>query len=119
MRSLTLAVCSLAIGYTAFAQSDRGTITGTVSDSSGGVVANAAVDATNTVSGAVYRATTTPTGNYTVAQVAPGTYEVTVETPGFKKYRRQGISVEVAQTLRVDMILELGATTESVTVTEA
>src|SRR4029077_19123584 len=99
--------------------SDRGTITGTVSDSSGGVVANAAVDATNTESGAVYRATTTPTGNYTIAQVATGNYEVTVEVPGFKKYRREGISVEVAQTLRIDMTLEIGATTESVTVTAA
>ena len=119
MRSLTLVVCSLAIVYTAFAQSDRGTITGTVSDSSGGVVANAAVDATNSVSGAVYRATTTPTGNYTIPQVATGTYEVTAEIPGFKKYRREGIAVEVAQTLRIDITLEVGAATESVTVTEA
>jgi hypothetical protein len=63
------------IVYTAFAQSDRGTITGTVSDSSGGVVANTDVQATNTVSGAVYNATTTPTGNYTIPQVVTGTYD--------------------------------------------
>ncbi len=101
----------------AFAQSDRGTITGTVSDASKAVVPNAAVVATNTQTAARYETASTETGNYTLTQLPVGTYSLTVEQPGFKKYIRQGITVLVAQTLRVDVQLELGAVSEEVQVT--
>jgi hypothetical protein len=116
-----LALVSLATVFlgTAFAQSDRGTITGTVTDPAGAVVANSAVEARNVETGVVYPTVTTGTGNYTIAQLPVGTYEVTVTAPGFKKYVRQGLQVQVAQILRVDAALEVGAATESVTVTEA
>ena len=58
-------------------------------------------------------------GNYTLAQLPAGTYQVTVAAPGFKKYSRTGLTVEVAQTLRIDIGLEVGSATDSVTVTEA
>jgi hypothetical protein len=103
----------------AFAQSDRGTVTGTVSDPAGAVIANAMVEARNTETGVVYPTTTTGTGNYTIAQLPVGVYEVTVNAPGFKKFVRQNLQVQVAATLRVDAALEVGAATESVTVTEA
>jgi hypothetical protein len=73
---------------TAFAQSDRGTITGTVSDPAGAVVAGAAIEARNTETGAVYPVAASNTGNYTIAEVPAGTYEVTVTVPGFKKLVR-------------------------------
>src|SRR5204863_6306592 len=56
--------------------------------------------------------------NY-VAQLPTGTYELAVSVPGFKKYVRQNLVLPVAQTMRVDVTLEVGSNTESVTVTEA
>src|ERR1700730_18349935 len=116
MRSLTVAVGLFVLAFVAFAQSDRGTITGTISDPAGAVVANAALEARNQATGVVYPAASTATGNYTILQLPVGTYEVSVAVPGFKKYVRQGITVEVAQTLRIDIPLEVGGSTESVTV---
>jgi hypothetical protein len=101
----------------AYAQGDRGSITGTVTDSSGAVVANAPIEARSTETSATYQAASTGTGNYTVAQIPAGTYEISVTLPGFKKFIRQGLTVQVAQTVRVDIVLEVGASTESVTVT--
>ena len=116
MRLVTFSAFLLACGTAAFAQSDRGTITGTVADPAGAVVANAAVEAKNAESGTAYQAATTATGNFTLAQLPVGTYELTVTVPGFKKAVRPGILVSVATTIRVDFALEVGAATESVTV---
>jgi len=101
----------------AFAQGDRATITGTISDPAGAVVANAPIEAKNTQTGAVYQAATSATGNYTLSQLPAGTYEMTVAVPGFKKYVRQNVEVQVAQVLRMDVALEVGSAAESVTVT--
>ena len=103
----------------AFAQSDRGTITGEIADPAGAVVAGAPVEATNAETGAVYQAATSATGNYTLSQLPAGTYVVSATVPGFKRYFRQNVVVSVAGTLRIDVTLEVGATSESVTVTEA
>jgi hypothetical protein len=119
MRSLARGVCFCLIASIAFAQGDRGTITGTIADPAGAVVSNAPVEARNSETGAVYQAATTATGNYTLSQLPAGTYELTVTVPGFKKYVRQNISVQVAQVQRLDIALEVGSASESVTVTEA
>lgn len=104
--------------YTAavFGQSDRGTITGTVADPAGAVIATAGVEARNTETGATYPVATSTTGNYTIAQLPAGTYELTVTVPGFKKFIRPGLIIQAAQTIRVDATLEVGNATESVTV---
>jgi hypothetical protein len=102
-----------------FAQSDRGTITGTVSDPGGAVVSGAAIEAKNVATGALFPAATSTTGNYTIAQLPAGAYELSVTVAGFKKFVRTGLVVEVAGTLRADATLEVGSATESVTVTEA
>src|SRR5258708_5070653 len=115
---MTGVVCSLAVALDAFAQSDRGTIKGTIADPAGAVVASAAIEVRNVETGAVYQVGSSATGNYTV-QVPTGTYEVAVNVAGFKKDVRQGITVPVAQTLRIDIALEVGSNAESVTVTEA
>jgi hypothetical protein len=112
---LILAVMSVACGI-AFAQGDRGTITGTVQDPAGAVVAGASVEAKNSQTGGAYSAATTGTGNFTLAQLPAGTYEVNVSSAGFKKYVRPNITVEATQTVRLDVILEVGAATESVTI---
>jgi len=119
MRILSLSVVCVLLAVCVFAQSDRGTITGAISDPAGAVVANAPVQAKNLGTGAVYDGATSDTGNYTLLQLPPGAYQLTVTVPGFKKYARSGLTVEVAQTLRVDISLEVGSAAETVTVTES
>ena len=113
---MRLTIGFLTLCLAAFAQSDRGIITGTVSDPAGAVVAGAALEARSIETGALYQAASTDTGNYTLAQLPVGTYELSVTVPGFKKYVRPGLTVQVAQTVRIDVVMEVGAATESVTV---
>ena len=119
MRSVLIAVCFFAFVFAALAQTDRGTITGTVSDPAGAVIAAAAIEAKSVSTGAVYPTASSATGNYTIAQLPAGPYELSITVAGFKKFIRTGLVVEVAGTLRIDAALEVGTATESVTVTEA
>ena len=107
MRSLSAAAFCFLFALSAFAQGDRGTITGTIVDPQGGVIAAASVEARNMETGTPYRSTSTSTGSYTFAELPFGQYEVSVFVPGFKKYVRQNLTVQVAQTLRVDIALEV------------
>lgn len=116
MKRVFFALGALAFGSIAFAQSDRGTLTGTVSDPAGAVVPNAAIEARNTQSGEVFRTATTGTGNYTIPNLPVATYELNVTASGFKKYIRTGIEVNVATIIRADAALEVGASTETITV---
>ncbi len=116
MRSCVTAVGVFVLSVAAFAQSDRGTITGTVSDPAGAVVANATIEARNIDTGAVYPVATSTTGNYTIAQLPAGSYDLTVAVPGFKRFVRQGLTVQAAQTIRVDATLEVGSASESIMV---
>src|SRR5450631_608881 len=99
MRSPLAAVGVFVFAFSASAQTDRGTITGTVSDPGGAVVSSAAIEARNVATGAVYPVQSSATGNYTIAQMPAGAYELSVTVPGFKKFIRTGLSVEVAGTL--------------------
>jgi hypothetical protein len=113
--SRTTVCCLVSIAAT-FAQSDRGTINGTITDPADAVVPGATVVARNVETAAQYQTVTTPTGNYTISSLPVGVYGVTVEAPGFKRFTQQGVTVEVAQTARVDIALQVGAASESVTV---
>src|SRR6185295_7035075 len=106
----------LLSAWTAFAQSERGTITGTVSDPTNAVIPGASIVATNTETAARYETISTETGNYTLVQVPSGVYQLSVELPGFKKYIRQGMTIQAAQIVRIDVSLEVGNNTEEVTV---
>ena len=119
MRIRLLVLSLFTFTFTALAQTDRGTITGTVSDPAGAVIANATIEARNVATGAVYPVASSATGNYTIAQLPAGVYELSVNVPGFKKYVRAGLQVEVAGTDRIDITLEVGSATESVTVEAA
>src|SRR5881409_2094775 len=114
-RSL-LAVCLFLSAGAGFAQSDRGTITGTVSDATGAVIPGVAIEAKNVQTGAVYQAGSSETGNYTLAQLPAGTYEVSATLPGFRRFVRTGVIVSVATVLRIDVTLEVGTTGRAVTV---
>jgi len=106
----------LLLASAAFAQTDRGTITGTVLDPAGAVVPNASIEAKNVATSETYKAGSTGTGNYTLANLPAGPYELTVNAAGFKKYVRPAVTVQVAETARIDATLEVGATSDTVTV---
>lgn len=116
-RSKHLFFLIFAIPLALFAQSDRGTITGTVADQSSAMVPNALVIATNKDNGSTSQTVTTPTGNYTLPSLPVGIYDLTLEAPGFKKISQQGVQVQVAQTVRLDFVLQVGTTTDVVSVT--
>jgi hypothetical protein len=115
--SVIAGACWLALAGALVAQNDRGVITGTVQDPASSVVPNATVVATNVDTGVEYRTVTTDTGNYTIPSLPAGQYKITITASGFKQHNIGDIEVQVAQTNRVDAQLQVGATTEAVTVT--
>jgi hypothetical protein len=104
-------------GATAFAQSNQGTITGTISDPAGAVVAGAQIEVRNADTGVVYQGGTSNTGNY-VIPVPAGTYQITVNVPGFKKFTESNVQVVVATDTRKDVTLQVGEASETVTVAD-
>ncbi len=100
----------------AFAQAVTGTLLGTVSDSTGAVVTGAKVTVTNEETGFTRTATTDAIGEYTVPSIPTGRYTVLSEMQGFKAAALSGIQVGVDQRVRIDVALEVGAMTESVTI---
>jgi hypothetical protein len=101
---------------TALAQSDRGSIAGTVLDSSGAAVDKATVTVTSTETGANYGATTGPTGGFRVQDVRVGTYDVSVSSPGFKIERKTAVVVQVNSTASLEFSLQPGDVKETLTV---
>ncbi|HEY1756893.1 MAG TPA: TonB-dependent receptor [Bryobacteraceae bacterium] len=114
---LQLVVLLVAVASLAFGQVGNGTITGTVTDPAGAVVAGATVTAKNAETGVAYQATSTSTGNYTIGDLPVGTYTITVGATGFKGYSHSNLAVAATQVLREDVPLQIGASSESVTVT--
>jgi hypothetical protein len=108
--------CLLLVAVAALAQSGQGRITGTISDPAGAVIPGATVEAKNSQTGALYETASTSTGNYTISSLPPGVYQLSASVPGFKQFLQTGITVLAAQTLRIDIALEVGEITETVTV---
>ena len=101
------------------AQQDAATIVGEVTDASRGVVPKASVSVTNTATGITTTTETNERGLYNVPGLRPGEYVVIVEAPGFSKFVRTGVILQVAQTLQLDAGLQTGSIQESVEVTGA
>jgi Carboxypeptidase regulatory-like domain/TonB dependent receptor len=100
-----------------WAQSDRGTITGTITDPSGAVIGGATVTVTNTATSISTKTATASSGDYTIPLLRAGTYEITVEQTGMKKFVQTAITLQVGQTIRVDAHMQIGRTTQTVQVT--
>jgi len=99
------------------AQVTTGTILGTVKDNTGAVVTGATVTVTETGKGTSSTYTTDSSGSYTAPFLIPGTYELSVDVQGFRKYLRRGVVLQVNQRARVDVALELGTFAEATEVT--
>ena len=120
MSARVFAVASLLalsiLGMSAEAQTFRGTILGTINDSSGAAISGATVTIKNTDTGLVRTVTTGDDGNYLTSELPIGTYTVSVEKSGFKNAIVSGISVEVSSERRADIVLQPGAVSETVEV---
>src|SRR5688572_3749675 len=113
---LRVACLSFVLSVIAYAQTGQGTLTGSVTDSSGALVAGAAVVVRNQNTGFVYNAVTTQEGIYRVPYLNVGTYEVIYEAAGFKKLTRRDIPIRSSEVLGLDVTLEVGNVVESVQV---
>jgi carboxypeptidase family protein len=100
-----------------FGQGGTGSITGSVTDSSGAVVPGAVVTATNQGNGFKREVTVTSAGEYSLAGLTPGVYTLTATSPQFKTFSVKDLRLEVDQVARIEARLEVGAVTEVVEVT--
>lgn len=101
------------------AQSNAADLQGTVKDSTNAVVPNATVTARNPGTNVTRNSTTNDEGFYRIVNLPPGTYEVTVEATNFKKALLPNINVTIGQAAELDIVLEPGQITESVTISDA
>jgi hypothetical protein len=108
-------VASLAVGPAA-AQLLQGTIDGNVTDSSKATIVGANVTARNQGTGFVRSARTNSVGEYSLPDMPPGTYGVTISSPGFQTYTSTGVVVTVQTVVRVDAVLTIGQVNQTVTV---
>ena len=117
-RVLLAGLAALLLSLPVFGQSNLGSISGSITDKSGGVVANATVTVTDTQRGLSRTLTTDEAGEYNAPNLLPGVYSVRAEASGFQKIERQNIRLEVAKDVRVDLTLQPGEQATTVTVTE-
>src|SRR5436305_15262525 len=117
MKRLLFVLMPVLLAAFAFAQT-FGEITGRVNDPSGAAVSGTSVTATNLATNAVRQTTTTDSGAYAFPSLPPGTYRLRIEHPGFKASTSENLEVQVQQTVRMDVMLQLGQVTETVEVSE-
>src|SRR6266478_6191276 len=103
---------------TLWGQGSVGTLNGTVLDPAGAVVPGAAVVLVNNATGDEHKTTSTSAGAYTLPYVPSGTYKLRVTAPGFRTSEADNVIVRIAQTLTVNITLEVGAVSEQVTVSD-
>jgi hypothetical protein len=114
--AFTWCVFVLLAGLSAMAQTDQGTLAGTIYDSSGALLANAKIAAKNSQSGTSYQSTSNDSGLYRFPQMAIGSYTVTVTVAGFKTATYSQVQITVAGVTPLNAHLEIGTATENVTV---
>src|SRR5581483_2843269 len=120
VRSITLLAAAVIVTTgLAFSQAVNGTIVGTVTDATGGVIVKARVTLTETNTKVVHSKLTNEAGYYDFPEMPPGTYEVAVEMPGFKRGVRGGVTLAANTSPRVDMELSPGEVTQTIEVSAA
>ncbi len=116
LASAGLAIAGLAVGVVAWAQVERASIVGTVTDKTGAVVAGVDVRVTHETTNIVVALRTDDSGNYSAPNLIPGSYTVTAGHAGFNRRVFRGFQVQVGQTARLDITLEVGAVEQTVEV---
>ena len=114
MRAAVMAVCLSSL---AFAQSQTGSLSGTVTDATGAPVQGAQVQARIEATGLALQTVTSEAGLYVFPAVPPGTWSVSVEKPGFKKILQPAVEIFIAQRQTIDFRLEIGDVKQSIEVT--
>ena len=113
---IILATAALASPTPSYAQSERGSITGVVQDTTKGAIPGVAVNVINTATNATTTVVSSESGAYNAANLPPGPYRIEASLTGFRTAKVDGIRLTAGATQRVDVVLDLGAISESVTV---
>src|SRR5438309_4345553 len=117
MGLLLMTTVFFLISLSAFSQTTQGTIQGTVQDQSGGVIAAATVSVIDVARGVTRALATDSAGVYVATNLIPGTYTVRAVAKGFQTVEHSGVLLEVGQTIRVDLVVQPGQQTQTITVT--
>jgi hypothetical protein len=116
---LGLCLVVLFFGSPLFSQGNQGRITGTITDQSGGAISGANVTVLDVQRGLSRMLTTGESGEYNAPNLLPGAYTVRAEAKGFKTVEQQKILLEVGKEIRVDLSLQPGEISQTITITEA
>ena len=100
------------------AQAGRSEITGVVRDQRGALVPQGEIRVTEISTKQAFTASVGDTGTFTITNLKPGNYTVTVEAPGFKRYLQAGVQLATGERARLDITLEAGQLSESVSIVE-
>jgi carboxypeptidase family protein/TonB-dependent receptor-like protein len=119
MQALCLSMGVFLVCVPLFSQGSQGRITGTITDKSGGVVAGAIVTVKDVQRGVSRTLTTGDSGEYNAPNLLPGAYAVRAEAKGFRAVEQQNILLEVGKEIRVDLSLQPGEVSQTITITEA
>lgn len=117
LRFLGATITLFLICLPLFSQTNQGAIQGAVLDQSGGAIAGATVTVIDVARGLTRALTTDSAGQYVATNLTPGTYTVSAEVKGFRRTEHSGVLVEVGQDVRVDLVVQPGEQTQTVTVT--
>ncbi len=115
--SIRVVSATLFVAAMCFAQTQSARLIGTIHDSTGAVVPNAKVTATNVATKVKTEVTSNATGDYVLPALQPGSYSLTVESTGFRKAAVDGIELDAAANASQNVTLEVGQMTEVVEVT--
>src|SRR5690348_12265793 len=114
--SISLLFAGLLAVQTVAAQTPAATVVGRIMDTTRAVVVDASIRIRDVNTNEIRTASSSAEGEYTISGLTPGEYEVTVEKTGFKTTRQTNLELAVDQTVRVDVVLQVGAVTDSVEV---
>src|SRR3984957_11003534 len=117
-RALLLAVGILLVSFPTFSQSVSGRILGEVHDPSDASIVGATIEITDVQRGVSRTTVTDGAGEYVAPNLDPGVYTITVTNPGFKRFERTKVQVEVASDVRIDVVLQPGDAAQTIVVNE-
>ena len=118
-RVLIAVIVCVCLASPAWAQRDMGTVLGTVTDSSGAIVAGAKVTVTEDLTQLSVSLTTDESGNYIRPLLKPGVYTIEVELAGFKKSVQRNVQLNTGDRVQVNVILQVGEVTQAIEITAA